>query len=66
MYAAAVEGLNAEEKADFDAGLSPVVASAPVVRALPTGQVDEVARARADRMAAIAALGGEVVMGRDG
>lgn len=67
MYASAVEGLSQEERADFDSRLyrSDVPAPTPVrvVRALPSGHVDEVARARADRIAAIKALGGKVTIG---
>lgn len=65
MYAASVERLDRDERADFDDALRP--RPRPVMRALPPARPalravpDE--RMSAERIAAIKALGGKVTMG---
>lgn len=62
MYAAAVEGLDATERARFDEALAPLATPRPMpaprrlaaVRAIDPERVSE------ERLAAIAALGGEI------
>lgn len=65
MYAASVERLDRDERADFDDALRPK--PRPVMRALPAPRpalravADE--RMSAERLAAIRELGGDVTMG---
>lgn len=66
MYAASVERLDRDERADFDDALRPK--PRPVMRALPPARpalraVPDPERTSAERIAAIKALGGKVTMG---
>ncbi len=75
MYAASIEGLGPEERADFDRALAQPLQLRPpralgagerALRAVPDLSPDQRARLSAERLEAIRSLGGDVSFGDGG